>query len=106
MLLSSITLRNLLSFKDTSLQLGPLNVLIGPNGSGKSNFIEAVGLLHGIPVDLDRTIREGGGVREWIWRGDSTKSEVASLECTVTLELKPGPYLYRIDFVEQQGLYI
>jgi len=41
MLLRSITLRNLLSFKDASLDLGPLNVLIGPNGSGKSNLIDA-----------------------------------------------------------------
>jgi len=41
MLLRSITLRNLLSFKDASLDWGPLNVLIGPNGSGKSNLIDA-----------------------------------------------------------------
>jgi len=51
MLLRSITLRNLLSFKDASLDLGPLNVLIGPNGSGKSNLIDAMDLeRHGCHV--------------------------------------------------------
>jgi AAA ATPase domain len=61
MLLRSITLRNLLSFKDTSLQLGPLNVLIGPNGSGKSNLIEAISLLQAVPVDLNRSLCKAEG---------------------------------------------
>jgi len=60
MLLSSITLKNLLSFKSATLELRPLNVLIGPNGSGKSNFIEAIGLLQAAPVDLNRAIMQGG----------------------------------------------
>ncbi len=38
MLLHSITLTNLLSFNETTLELRPLNVLIGPNASGKSNL--------------------------------------------------------------------
>ena len=65
-------LTNLLSFGPGSqeLELEPLNVLIGPNGSGKSNLIEAIGLLQAAPRDLHVPIREGGGVRDWIWRGD------------------------------------
>ena len=68
-----IGLRNLLSFgPDTEpLVLKSLNVLIGPNGSGKSNFIEAVSLLRSAPSDMRAVIRRGGGVSDWIWKGDS-----------------------------------
>ena len=73
MLIRSIKLKNLLSFGPDAqeLELKPLNVLIGPNGSGKSNLIEAVSLLQAAPQDLTATIREGGGVHDWIWQGDS-----------------------------------
>ncbi|MCE2434969.1 MAG: AAA family ATPase [Candidatus Latescibacteria bacterium] len=76
MFIERIQLKNLLSFgPDTeALELRPLNVLIGPNGSGKSNFIEAIGLLKATPRDLTVPIREGGGIRDWIWRGDPQAS--------------------------------
>ena len=72
MFIEYIKLKNLLSFgPDTeALELRPLNVLIGPNGSGKSNLIEAIGLLKATPRDLTVPIREGGGIRDWLWRGD------------------------------------
>jgi predicted ATPase len=67
-----IGLRNLLSFgPDTQpIALKSLNVLIGPNGSGKSNFIEAVSLMRSAPSDIRTVIRRGGGVSDWIWKGD------------------------------------
>ncbi len=72
-LLESITLEGFLSFepKAEEIQLAPLNVLIGPNGSGKSNFIEALSVLRAVPRDLPMPIRQGGGVMDWLWRGDS-----------------------------------
>jgi predicted ATPase len=107
MLLSSITLKNLLSFKDATLELRPLNVLIGPNGSGKSNFIEVIGLLQAAPVDLNRAIMQGGGVREWIWRGSEEVASSASIRCTVMHEPKSTPYVYQLEFSEHpQGLWI
>lgn len=74
MLIHRIRLTDVLSFGSISqeLKLEPLNVLIGPNGSGKSNFIEAIGLLKAAPRDLHAPIRDGGGVHDWIWRGDAT----------------------------------
>lgn len=71
-LIREITLRNFLSFgpETEPLALRPLNVLIGPNGSGKSNLIEAVGVLRATPGDLRKVIRRGGGVSEWIWKGN------------------------------------
>ena len=78
MLLSSITPKNILSFKDTTLELGPLNVLIGPNASGKSNLIEAISLLQAAPSDLNSTILRGGGVGAWIWKGGPYTSPYTS----------------------------
>lgn len=70
-LLHSITLQNLLSFspENEPLELRSLNVLIGPNGSGKSNLLEAISLLRATPGDLRKVISRGGGVMEWIWKG-------------------------------------
>ena len=81
MLIRSIRPRNLLSFgPDTeALPLGPLNVLIGANGSGKSNFLEAFGLLQAAPTELAVPIRQGRGVADWIWQGES-KASSASIE--------------------------
>ena len=50
--------------------LQSLNVLIGPNASGKSNFIEVLELLRATPSDFATAIRDGGGVGEWLWKGD------------------------------------
>ena len=72
MLIQELHLTNLLSFGPDSqpIDLRSLNVLIGPNGSGKSNLIEALALLRSAPRDLPRTIRDGGGVRDWVWQGN------------------------------------
>jgi len=50
-----------------------LNVVIGPNGSGKSNLIEAIELLHAAPTAFAAAIRDGGGVQEWLWKGEKPK---------------------------------
>lgn len=64
----------------TTLQMRPLNVLVGPNASGKSNLVEALALLRAAPRDLPLPIRRGGGVAEWIWRGDGKAPDRATLE--------------------------
>ncbi len=73
-LIKSIRLRNILSYGERSehVELQPLNVLIGRNASGKSNLIEAISLLNAMPKDLANPIREGGGIREWLWKGAKT----------------------------------
>jgi predicted ATPase len=106
MLLKSIALRNLLSFKETTLELQALNVLIGPNASGKSNFIDAIGLLQGAATDngLGLAIVRGGGVHEWINR--SGVGQPASMTCFWQEESHP-PISYQLVFAEQsQALVI
>ena len=84
MFIHQITLKNILSFGPTAekLKLNPLNVLIGPNGSGKSNLIEVMGLIQAAPTDLAAPIRAGGGIGDWIWKGDP-KAPSANVEVIV-----------------------
>ena len=67
-----IKAQNLLSFgpEGIDLELKPLNVLIGPNGSGKSNLLDVLSLFKAAPKGLATPVREGGGVQDWIWKGD------------------------------------
>jgi len=102
MLIHRIKLENLLSFgPDTKeLELGSLNVLIGPNGSGKSNLIEALGLLRAAPKDLTNPIREGGGVHDWIWKGEP-RAKGAKIEVVVDNPKGPQSLRYQFTFVEK-----
>jgi predicted ATPase len=76
MFLKSLKLTNFLSYGENSqpLEFRPLNVVIGPNGSGKSNLIEAIDLIRSTPSTSEKSnllaaIRDGGGVRDWLWKG-------------------------------------
>ncbi len=105
MFIEHIKLKNMLSFgPDTeALELRPLNVLIGPNGSGKSNLIEAIGLLKATPGDLTAPIREGGGIRDWIWRGDP---RAPSAHIEVIIDNPRGSALrYSLGFAESGQLF-
>ena len=88
MLLHSITLTNLLSFNETTLDLRPLNVLIGPNASGKSNLVSAISLLKAAPGDLYEVIARGGGVRQWISQRQPAGAKAA---IQTEIELSSGP---------------
>ncbi|MFN5872024.1 MAG: AAA family ATPase, partial [Aphanizomenon sp.] len=56
------------------MELQPLNVLIGANTSGKSNLIEAIGILKATPIDLPAPFRQGGGIDEFLWKGEGSNS--------------------------------
>jgi predicted ATPase len=95
MLLRQVKLENLLSFRNTTVELRGLNVLIGANASGKSNLIEAIGLLQAAPVDLSAAIRRLGGVH--VVCSLAVRSPVAAIECTL---LNGEPEQYRLEFSE------
>ena len=97
----TMRLKNMLSYGPGSaeLSLEPLNVLIGPNASGKSNLIEALSLLADTPRDLQKPIREGGGVHEWLWKGGH-QTETATLDVTVDYPKGRLPLRYRLSFME------
>jgi predicted ATPase len=101
MLLKSIQLNNFLSYGESSppVELRSLNVIIGPNGSGKSNLMEAVELIRSAPNDLLTPIRDGGGVRDWLWKG-TTKTPVARLDAVFAYPKGPADLLYALSFTE------
>lgn len=102
MLLKEIYIRRLLSFGPAAprLPLRPLNIVIGPNGAGKSNLIEAISLLQSAPHHLAAPVRDGGGIVDWLWKGE--KSPTATIEAIVSYQNRdadPGhtdddPYFY------------
>jgi predicted ATPase len=100
MLIEQLRLKKILSFRDTTIKLGNLNVLIGPNGVGKSNLIEAIGLLQAAPTSLLNAIMRGGGIRQWLWLGDDLPVS-ASIECGLRLRSRPdaGPLSYQLQIL-------
>ena len=98
-LITHLRLRNLLSYgpNGTDIELEPLNVLIGPNASGKSNLVGALSLLHAAPRDLLTPIRDGGGVVEWIWKGEGPDGQ-AQVEALVDPPAGPTRLRYLLAF--------
>jgi predicted ATPase len=95
----TMRLQNFLSYggEGEEIELQPLNVLIGPNASGKSNLIEAFGLLKATPTDLTAPIRKGGGISEWLWKGEK-EAPIAEIEATIESPKGIIPLLYRLYF--------
>ena len=106
MFIKRLNLKNLLSFKDSAIELGQLNVLIGPNAVGKSNLIEVIGLLQAAPVSIAAAILRGGGVRQWLWLGDSSPTASVNSELILTRGRQVGPLLYTLEFADLNGFAI
>ena len=106
MMIHRLKVSGLLSFgpQGIDLPMEPLNVLIGPNGSGKSNLLEVLALLRAAPRELSRPIRRGGGVWEWLWKGDESPHK-ATMEATVNYPEKDGPLRHRLEFTEHGGFF-
>ncbi len=104
--LRTIRLENILSFgPDTpEIPLEPLNVFIGPNASGKSNLIEVLALLAAAPRDIQVPIREGGGVRDWLWKG-ATGTRSASVDVTIESLGASVALRYRLSFSEARARF-
>nr|WP_255701935.1 AAA family ATPase [Bordetella sp. LUAb4] len=106
-MLKSLELSNFLSFGECMepLELRPLNVVIGPNGSGKSNLIEAIDLIRSAPSTSEKsnllaTIRDGGGVRDWLWKG-AAKTPQASINAVFEYASRgPTDLRYVLSFSE------
>jgi predicted ATPase len=101
MIIHSIKLSNFLSFGESPaiIPLKPLNIVIGPNGSGKSNLLESIELLRSAPEQLLKPIREGGGIRDWLWKG-SKGMPIASLDVVLANPKGPQNLRYVLSFSE------
>ncbi len=105
-MLRRICATNLLSFgpEGMDLELPSLSVLIGPNGSGKSNLLEVIGLLQAAPTQLAKPVRDGGGVRNWIWKGQPDSS--ASVEAIVKVPNNYEALRHTIEFEESDQIFM
>ena len=103
--IKSICIKNFLSFggKGEEIVLEPLNVIIGPNASGKSNLIEIIGMLRSLPKDLSGSVRESGGIREWLWKGDNS-IPTATVETTINYPagIKPLRHSFSVTMAGQR----
>ncbi|WP_373535371.1 AAA family ATPase [Microcoleus sp.] len=95
----SLQLQNFLSYGSDGekIELQPLNVLIGPNASGKSNLIEAMGVLKATPTDLVAPIRQGGGISDFLWKGEKG-TPTAKIEAILHYPERTMPLRYQISF--------
>jgi len=103
MLLKSIRINRMLSFRDVDLDLRPLNVLIGPNASGKSNLIEITALLQSTSRDLAGFIRQSGGITDWLWRGSNSENELGvngRIEAILNVSQSLKPLRYVLEIAE------
>ena len=98
----TLRLKNFLSYGSDGeeIELQPLNVLIGPNASGKSNLIDAVGILQSTPNDINTPFRQGGGIGEWLWKGEKNSNNIptATIEAIVDYPEESIPLRYQISF--------
>ena len=96
----------LLSFgpQGIDLPMEPLNVLIGLNGSGKSNLLEVLALLRAAPRELAEPIKRGGGIWEWLWKGDESPGK-ATLEAFVNDPEKDNPLRHVLEFTDHGGRF-
>jgi len=101
MFISSLTLRNILSFREPPpLELSSLNILIGANASGKSNLISCIQLLQSLPNSLRTFISQRGGTEAWIWKGAKRREDVARVTCQFEAEQDGLEYQIAFSAVE------
>ena len=92
-MLTTLRLQGFKNFRDATLALGPLTLLVGTNASGKSNVRDAFRFLHGIArgYSLAEIIGEKwgeGGVLQW--RGIRGGTREAAFEGASTFALELG----------------
>ena len=106
MMIRRLKVSGLLSFgpRGIDLPMEPLNILIGPNGSGKSNLLEVLGLLRAAPRELAGPIKQGGGVWEWLWKGDNSPGK-ATLEAVINDSGEGAPLRHVLEFTDHGGLF-
>ena len=106
MMIHRLKVSGLLSFgpQGIDLPMEPLNVLIGPNGSGKSNLLEVLALLRAAPRELAEPIKRGGGIWEWLWKGDESLGK-ATLEAFVDDPEQGSPLRHVLEFTDHGGRF-
>ena len=103
-MIKSIVLKNFFSFRDITIELKRLNVLVGINGVGKSNFIKSLKLLRATIVDgslTDLIMNQWGGFDAMCFaEGDTEISPTIELEYQFDFET-----LHKYGYSFQEPIY-
>jgi predicted ATPase len=105
-MINSVRLENFKNFRDATLTLGPLTVIVGTNASGKSNLRDAFRFLHGVGrgYSLADIVGEKfvDGVKQWSGIRGGTRevprfgSRSFSIESKVNWDYNNGIFTHRI----------
>ena len=96
----SISIKGYKSFKDITVRLNPINILIGSNGAGKSNFLSLFELLgNAYEGFLARSVAQSGGV-------DKLLHNVRKVTDRISIETRDGNTSYALDLMESDGKLI
>ncbi|MDE6577720.1 MAG: AAA family ATPase [Muribaculaceae bacterium] len=98
--MDSITVKGYKSFKDITVPMSKINILIGSNGAGKSNFLSLFALLgnayNGL---LARSVALSGGIDKLFHKGRKVTDRIS-------IEVKEGNNSYGLDLMEADGTLI
>ena len=76
-MVDQITIKGYKSFKEQSIKLGSLNLLIGSNGAGKSNFLSLFELLgNAFEQRLEAYVAMMGGVDKMLFQGRKVTDQI------------------------------
>lgn len=95
-----IKIKGYKSFKDITIPLNKINILIGSNGAGKSNFLSLFQLL-GNAYDgfLARSVAMSGGVDKLLHKGRKVTDRIS-------IEVMEDRNSYALDLMESDGSII
>lgn len=98
--MDSISVKGYKSFKDITVSLNRINILIGSNGAGKSNFLSLFELL-GNAYDgfLARSVAISGGVDKFFYKGRKETDRIS-------IDVREGKNSYVLDLMESDGTLI
>lgn len=98
--MDSIRIKGYKSFKDITVNLGQINILIGSNGAGKSNFLSLFALLGNAYLGLlARSVAISGGIDKLFHKGRKETDRIS-------IEVKDGVNSYALDLIESDGSLI
>jgi len=104
-MIKKLRVRNFLSLKDVSLELGINNLVVGANMSGKSNLIDCFRFLTTMVTQgLNKAFLDRGGFQEVVWKGGDESNIVFGLTIEAPAEnsLAKKEYDYEITIVGGQ----
>ncbi|MBD5384947.1 AAA family ATPase [bacterium] len=95
-----IAVKGYKSFKDITVPLKPINILIGSNGAGKSNFLSLFALLgNAYNGHLARSVAMSGGVDKLFHKGRKVTDRIS-------IEVKEDKNSYVLDLMDSDGTLI